>query len=344
MEERRPSAVAKPNAFGESLEAALRLLRWVGAALLGVILLSGVTIVQPDEVALRLRLGRLTGTTAADQVHGPGLMFSLPYLIDEVVRVPVKRVRELRISALTFTGEASGEAMDLTREGYALTGDQNIVQLAGTLKYQIGDPVVWALRMDRPEEAIQGAVVTALTHTLAEMPVDAVLGEGRAQLAAGAMARAQERLDRGGHWVRLLAVEFIALHPAPQVARAFSDLQSAFVERKTKVEEARRFREQEIPRAVAEADRQVREAEGLAARERAVARGSAGVFLALLEEYRKEPQVVRPRLYREAMEQIVPQIGSRVLVPPGASKGRILIPAEGQPGGGPLSLPGPRER
>ena len=43
---------------------------------------------------------KLLGQTRAQQIHGPGLLVALPYLIDEVVRVPVKRVHELRIDAL----------------------------------------------------------------------------------------------------------------------------------------------------------------------------------------------------------------------------------------------------
>jgi membrane protease subunit HflK len=322
-----------PNPVLESLEAVFRWLPWVAGAAGLLILASGITVVRPDEVALRLRFGRLTGATAADRVHGPGLLISWPYLVDEVVRVPVRRIQELRIDVLTTRMTRSSDRMDVTREGYALTGDENIVQPAAVLKYQIADPVMWVLRVVDPVTVVRDAVVAALTGTLAEMSMDAVLGEGRSQLAATALARAQARLDQDGHWVRLQALEFTAIRPPQQVSSFFDEVQSAFVEKKTRVDEARSFREQAVPRATAEAERLIRQAEAEEATRVAAARGDTGRFLAIHEAYRKSPAVVRQRLYREAIDASFSALRSRVLVPPGLSAWRLLIPADSGPAG-----------
>ena len=326
-----PSALAP---LLDSLRASLRLLRWV-AGLLGLAILgSGVTLVPPDEVALVLRFGQLTGRTRADQVHGPGLLLALPYLVDEVVRVPVKRIQETRIEALTSPVPASGDRLDVTREGYALTADHNVVQPAAVLKYQILDPVAWALRQSAPEALIRDTVVAALTRTLGEMAIDPILGDGQKPLAARTLDRAQARLDAGGPWVRLVALEFTAIRPPGPVARAFDDVQSAFVERKTRVDQARTYREQALPAAAAAAEAEVRDAEAGEAALLATARGAAATFLAIQAEYRRSPAVVRQRLYREAMESAFAAVGGRVLVPPGADTGRLLIPGDGGPGPG----------
>ncbi|HEV8309735.1 MAG TPA: protease modulator HflK [Methylomirabilota bacterium] len=316
----------------ESLTTAFRLLKWVAALAAIAILVSGITVVKPDEVALRLRFGKLTGRTRADQVHGPGLLVALPYLVDEVIRVPVKRVQEMRIEALAGGPDAIGDRLDVTATGYALTADHNIVQPAAVLKYQITDPVAWTLRIVAPEAVIRDAVVSALTRTLGEMTIDAVLVDGQRRLAAQAIGRAQERLDEDGQWVRLLALEFTALRPPPQVARDFDDVQSAFVERKTRVDEARGYREQALPQAAADGQGRVRQAEADEAAHLAEARGAAATFLAIREEYRRNPAVVHQRLYREAMERALSTVGGRILVPPGSDTGRILIPSDNTPG------------
>jgi membrane protease subunit HflK len=320
--------------LAESLRAAGRLLRWIGVAVALAVVASGITVVRPDEVALRLRFGRLTGATPAEQVHGPGLLLSFPYLIDQVVRLPVKRVAEMRIDALTARSPQADNRLDLTRDGYALTGDRNIIQPVAALKYQISDPVTWALQTVAPEALVRDAVVAALTQTLAEMPIDLVLVEGQRALSVAALGRAQARLDASGPWVRLLALEFTTLRPPPQVASYFDQVQSAFVERKTRVDEARAYRARELPQALAEAQSRIREAEAAEATELARARGAASAFLAIREEYRKSPGVVRARLYREAMESIFESLGARILVPPGADAGRILIPGDAKPPGG----------
>jgi membrane protease subunit HflK len=310
----------------QAFAQAFRLLRWLGLLAVAGVALSGVRIVAPDEVALRLRFGRLTGATPAQQVHPSGLLLSLPYLVDEVIRVPVRRIRELRIEALAAPSVIFPDRLDVTREGYALTGDSNVVQIRAVAKYQITDPVTWALRVAHPEAAIEAVLVTALTRTVAEMTVDGVLVESRRALAAAAASRAQQRLDRDGGWVRLVAVEFTGLAPPPQVARAFDEVQSAFVEMKTRVEEARRYREQELPAAEAEAGGLARAAEAYEAEQREKARGASSAFLALVDEYRRDPGVVRQRLYREAMDQVMAGVGGRILVDPRAGRGRVLIP------------------
>jgi membrane protease subunit HflK len=196
------------------------------------------------------------------------------------------------------------------------------------LKYQIADPITWALHIVMPEAVIRDAVVAALTRTLGEMPIDAVLVDGRKQLAAQAVARAD------GSWVRLVALEFTALKPPPQVAADFDAVQSAFVERKTRVDEARSYREQALPQAAGDAQNRVRQAEADEAARLALARGAAAQFVAIREEYRRSPAVVRQRLYREAMERALAAVGGRILVPPGSDTGRILIPIDNAPGEG----------
>lgn len=321
----------RPNPVLHGLRATVTPLRWAGVLVVVAILLSGLTVVRPDEVALRLRLGRLTGATRAEQVHGPGLMFALPYLIDEVIRVPVKRIREVQVEGLAASPTEHPDWLDVTRTGYAMTGDHNIVQLTALMKYQIADPVAWALRLERPEAMIHQAATGALTQTLAEMAVDAVLVEEKARLVAAAFGRAQARLDRDGHWVRLVALEIVALRPPGSVAPAFEEVQTAFVERKTKLEQARGFRERELPAATATAEGELRKAEAHAVELLATARGEAGAFLQLLGEYRRAPTVMRERLYREAMQRVLSQVGTRVLLPPGAQGGRILLPGDATP-------------
>jgi membrane protease subunit HflK len=105
-------------------------------------------------------------------------------------------------------------------------------------------------------------------------------------------------------------------------------VQSAFVERKTRVDEARSYREQALPGATADAQTRVRVAEADEATSLADAHGAVSAFLALREEYRRRPAVVRQRLYREAMERALSRVGGRILVPPGSDTGRILIPTD----------------
>jgi len=184
---------------------------------------------------------------------------------------------------------------------------------------------------------VHDAVVAALTRTLAEMPIDEVLVEGKRKLAATALRRAQVRLDRGATpWVQLVALEFTALQPPAQVARYFDEVQRAFVEKKTLEEKARSYAEQEIPLAESVKLDLINKARTFALDTVSDARGEARAFLDLLAEYEREPEVVWRRLYLEAVEDLTPRVGALALVPPGFEQYHILIPGQGAgvPAGG----------
>ena len=100
---------------------------------------SGMTTVQPDEVALVLRFGELRNKGTAQAVHQPGFLFALPKPIDEVRRIKIKKVFQQKIKGLHFTAMQregqpltflSSSSIDPERVGYALTGDGNVVHLS----------------------------------------------------------------------------------------------------------------------------------------------------------------------------------------------------------------------
>ncbi|MFT4625862.1 MAG: membrane protease subunit HflK [Myxococcota bacterium] len=304
---------------------ALLTLAWLG---------SGLTMVEPDEVGLVLRAGRLVGEGAA-AVHPPGLMFALPRPIDEVVRVKVKRVWEVEVDAfhhgLPSGADPASAPLDPERAGYLLTGDHNIVQVVLVARFRIDDPVAWALDHAFPADQVRVAVQQTAVVTVGELGVDDVLGEGRTLLMNRLLVGTQERLDAAGVGVGLVAVELVELAPALQVVRSFEKVQSAYIAAETRMKEAQRYREITLPAARTAGQVAVDRATSRAAAVTADARGAASAFTALDEAWREAPEVVEQRLYREAMERVVAAAGTRTFVPPpppGGYRGmRVSVPA-----------------
>lgn len=82
------------------LDGAWQRMHWWVATMAVLYALSGITVVRSDEVAVILRWAHLVGETPALQQHGPGLLFSFPRPVDEVVHVQVKRVSEVPVTTL----------------------------------------------------------------------------------------------------------------------------------------------------------------------------------------------------------------------------------------------------
>jgi membrane protease subunit HflK len=319
-----PSEVRRLAApLARLLDGAWQRMHWWVALMAVLYALSGITIVRPDEQAVVLRWGRLVGSTPALQQHGPGLLLALPRPVDEVVRVKVRRVSELTLTTLASVDPWNSQTtLDPLREGYALTGDRNVVHVDLVARYRVRDPAAWALHGPPAEPALRATVTAAMVRSLGEMPVDAVLADGRERLLALATKRAQEGLDEARSGLQLVALELTRLAPPIALAPDFAAVQSAYIAAETRRKEALAFAQVTVPQAHATAEATVQAARAEAATRVSRARGEAAAFRALAAEHRANPRVTRERLYREAVDRALRAAGSLRWVPPPPTGGR----------------------
>ena len=180
----------KKTLFGDILETVTKyFLILVGVVLL-LILLSSIRTVKSGNVALVLRFGRLVGDNYEEQVHEPGLLFALPYIIDEVITVPTGNVFEQSVD----TYYTEGNLLGAEEGGYLITGDSNIAVVSASVKYTISDPVAYALGAQDPAGIINGVVSNAMLSIAASTDVDQLLTSGKEEFASAVLARSQERL------------------------------------------------------------------------------------------------------------------------------------------------------
>lgn len=316
------SSATKSAPVLSSFEGALGYLRWLFPVLLLGYIGSGVIVVGSDEVAVVMRFGELSGGTPAAAQKFPGMHYTLPRPFDEVVRVKVKKVYEVEISELHSRGRTTPwptPTINPTEEGYVLTGDRNVVQVDMMARYMVSDPVAFALHQADPEAVLKSAIMAATVRTMGEVEVDAVLSEGRAAFIVKVVQRAQARLDRANAGIDLASIEVTDLAPPVQVKEDFDQVQAAFIDMQTQVTKAKRSRETEVPKAQADRDQALRDAEVYAAELLAQARGDVAIWNDLYREYRQNRRVVRDRLYFERMESSLSKASRLRFVPPPAN-------------------------
>ena len=88
---------------------------------------------------------------------------------------------------------------------------------------------------------------------------------------------------------------------------------NARVDRESRINEARAFEQDRIPRAEGDAAQVVQAAEAFKTERIARATGEVNRFRSVLEQYLSAPDVTRQRLYLEAMETILPEVTKFVL-------------------------------
>jgi len=299
-------------------------MHWWIATMAVLYAFSGITIVKPDQVAVILRWGRLVGPTPALQQHGPGLLFAFPRPVDRVVRVPIKHVWEIPVDTLASLEDwAEGASLNPVTQGYAITGDQNIVHVNMVARFRVRDPAEFIFYGPKTEDVLRVEVTAAMVRSLGEMPIDRVLAEGRKDLIAITTKRAQQGLDAAHCGLELSSLELIRLGPPGLLAADFDAVQSAFIGAETKKKEAQAFAQTAIPQAQAQADASIQSAHAAASADIARARGDADAFLALEAQYRENTAVVSERLYRDAIERALGNAQKIRWVPP-PSGGRYI--------------------
>ncbi|MBR0237269.1 MAG: protease modulator HflK [Thermoguttaceae bacterium] len=159
------------------LDAGMKLFRWIVLLLVILFWFSGITSVKPGNVGMLMRFGKLQGK-GEERIMKPGLALALPYPIDEVIQTPELKIEQLEINEIFKPldgGMGSLDSIDPLLEGYALTGDMNVIQTKIVVKYKVSDPIAFRLGVDKPEAFLHDIVLTAFTQTAANWTIDDLL-------------------------------------------------------------------------------------------------------------------------------------------------------------------------
>ncbi|MEM6330780.1 MAG: protease modulator HflK [Planctomycetota bacterium] len=338
--------------IAEGVRAGSRVVGWLAIGLFVLFWCSGITTIGPGEVGLVLRCGRLTGASPTDRVRQPGLLLALPYPIDEVIRVPVKQEREIAITGLRRDDVGVGRGLP----GYALSGNQSILEADITLKYRVSDPVAFTFANQDPERILRDTVIGAASEVIAQWRIDDALRlqreatNGAEKLAAVVQQQAQSLIDGMQLGVQLTAVEFREVQPPVEVAAAFQAVQSERIAIETRKREAEGYAARVVPAAEAESNSLIQQATRRATDLRTRAEEEVALFDRVREEYVRNPELVWSRLHLETIEGLMRR-GSRfrfvdpgtrlVLTPGDASPRRPEGPAATATDAGPRDAPEP---
>lgn len=304
----RPPADFDPKFLGGGIGLLMGLVVLVWLA-------SGIYIVDESQRGLVLQFGRYKETTP------PGLQWRLPYPIQSHEVVNVAGVRTVEI------GYRGSERNKVLQEALMLTDDENIVNIQFAVQYVVKDPVAYVFNNRSTDEAVTGAVETAIREIVGKSKMDFVLYEGREQISAQATKLVQEILDRYDAGVQISKMNMQNAQPPEQVQAAFDDAVKAVQDRERQKNEGQAYANDVIPKAKGTAARLIEEANGYKQRVIATAEGDASRFKAVVGEYAKAPEVTRQRMYLDTMQQIFANT-SKVMVDTRGQGNLLYLPLD----------------
>ena len=308
----------------------------VGLAILGLIgiiaviwLATGIYTISPGENAAL----RLFGAVQGAPVIQEGLHWWWP---GPIGKTNVVRVAEIRRMELGFRSNEMGAPTPFPTEALMISGDLNIVDVQMAVQYNIKSLNDFLFRVSDPGEEPRGipagrpdgrtlkdAAEAALRLVVGQRSIDDVLVRNREGVEEDTRRRLQEILDMYQTGINIVAVQLQDVKAPEEVRDAFDDVIRARQERDTRINQARAYEEDIIPRAQGDAARIREAAEAFRQSRIARATGEADQFISVLDQYQNSREVTRQRLYLEAMEQVLPGI-TKIIVSPDAESSLIL--------------------
>ena len=270
--------------------------------------------VPADSEAIVTRFGRFS------DVVTPGLRLKLPWGIDEVTKVPVKR--QLKVEFGFGTPGAgnvlqSSDAKEQMQEKRMVTGDLNVALVEWVVQYRINDPRAFVFKVRDPEVTLRDLSESVMRQVVGDRTVDEVITIGRQEIEFEALKEMQRLANLFETGITVDQVQLKDVNPPAEVQASFNEVNQAQQERERAINMAKGQFNKTIPQARGAADQKLSEAEGYATRRVKEAEGDAARFNALLAEYVKAPDVTRQRLYLETMQEILPRMGRRYVVDAG---------------------------
>ena len=272
---------------------------------------SSFFVVDQTEQAVVLRLGKYNRTV------GPGLQTRLPFGLERSYTVPTQLVQTLTFGyrATDSTGTSLKGASSYDDESVMLTGDLNIVDVEWIVQYRINDPRKWLFSVEDKETTIRDISQSVMNQLVGDLPILAIMTSERTNIEYEAQREMQELFDSYGFGIEIVAVKLQNIMPPEgEVQDAFEDVNKAIQDMNTLINEGKQYYNQEIPAAQGEAEKMIAEAEGYAAERINRAEGDTARFNAVRNEYEKNKEITRERLYIETMEDVLTSDGSITLI------------------------------
>lgn len=265
----------------------------IGLVLLVWIIVTSFHPIGPQERGVVTFFGRYSGTL------GPGIHMTFPAPINQVKAIDVQNIR-------------NEDFPDGGGENLMLTGDQNIIDLAYSVRWNVANAQDFAFQIADPRSTVRATAESAMREVIANVDLDDAMGPGRTRIEAEVQQRMQQILDSYRAGVLIQGVAIKQADPPAQVNDAFKDVTAAQRDAVAAKNNAQAYAQQVV----------------------AQAEGEAGQFDRLYQQYKLAPEVTKRRMYYETMENILARTDKVIVDSPGVlpylklQGGRTLPPPD----------------
>ena len=295
-------------------KAVLRTVKIVAAVL--VVLLLGVNCyytIGEQEQAVITTFGK------AEAVSTPGLHFKIPF-IQQVNKVDTT-IKGLSIGYDVNTGKAVED------ESLMITSDYNFVNVDFFLEYKVSDPIKALYASENPVLILKNMAQGCIRSVIGSYDVDSVITTGKSEIQSKIREELMAQLEEKNIGIQLVNLSIQdAEPPTAEVIEAFKAVETAKQGKETVINNANKYRSEQMPQAEAQVDQIKKQAEAEKEARINEANGQAARFNALYEEYIKYPLITKQRMFFETMQEILPDL--EVIIDNGDGSIQKILPLD----------------
>ena len=276
---------------------------------------TSVYTVQAESQGVVLRFGKFVKTV------DPGLRFKLPFGVDRVSIVPVKRQLKQEFGFATEDATNPTQfSFEQKQERSMVTGDLNAATVEWIIQYRIREPNLFLFEVRNPGETLRDISESVMRTVVGDRTVDEVITVGRQEIEVDALTQLQELVDKYRLGLSIDQVQLKNVNPPLPVQSSFNEVNQAQQERERMINVANGEYNKVVPQASGIAEQKIQAAEGYALKRVNEAEGDVSRFNAVFTEFTKAPEVTKRRIYIETMREVVPQLGKKIIIDEKASQ------------------------
>ena len=259
-----------------------------------ILVFSSAYQIREQEQAVLITFGK------AKAVTEPGLHFKIPF---------VQSVRKVNTTIQGFSIGYNNNDASIESESLMITSDYNFVNVDFFVEYRYSDPVKALYASKEPATILKNIAQSCIRNVIGSYPVDEVLTTGKNEIQAAIKTMIVERLDEQDLGVQLVNITIQDSEPpTAEVMEAFKDVETAKQGKETAINNANKYRNEQLPEAQASADRIIKAAEAQKTERINEATAQVARFNAMYEEYVKNPTITKQRMFYETMEEVLPSL------------------------------------
>ncbi|MDF2943698.1 MAG: hypothetical protein K0S01_2556 [Herbinix sp.] len=285
----------------------------VGLIIIAIIAFGSFYTIKEQEQAVVTTFGN------AKTVSTAGLHFKIPV---------IQKVQKVDTTIKGFSigyDQSTNEKIEL--ESMMITKDFNFVNVDFFVEYKVSDPVKALYASEEPVTILKNIAQSAIRMVVGSYDVDSVITTGKYEIQSAIKTIILDKMAKQDLGIVLVNITIQDSEPPTDaVMEAFKSVETAKQGKDTALNNANKYRNEQIPKADAQVDKILQEAESTKAQRMNEANGEVSKFNEMFEEYAKYPLITKQRMFYETMEDVLPSM--KVVIDSGDSGVQKLLPLE----------------